>query len=50
LIQEALALDPRPATQTHDPNRVFGAILGGCDVRFVIADGICQIIEITQST
>jgi tRNA-Thr(GGU) m(6)t(6)A37 methyltransferase TsaA len=48
LIQEALALDPRPATQTRDPNRVFGAILGGFDVRFVIADGICQIIEIVQ--
>jgi tRNA-Thr(GGU) m(6)t(6)A37 methyltransferase TsaA len=49
LIQEALALDPRPATQTHDADRVFGAVLGGFNVRFMIADGICRIIEVLES-
>lgn len=46
VLREALALDPRPATQTADDTRVFGAILCGCNVRFTIAGGICQIVEI----
>lgn len=46
LIREALSLDPRPATQTDDDARVFGADLGGCNVRFTIANGLCQIVEI----
>lgn len=46
LIREALALDPRPATQTADDTRVFGADLCGCNVRFTIADGLCQVVAI----
>ncbi|MEI7909520.1 MAG: tRNA (N6-threonylcarbamoyladenosine(37)-N6)-methyltransferase TrmO [Verrucomicrobiota bacterium] len=46
VLREALALDPRPATQTTDATRVFGADLCGCNVRFTIAGGICQIVEI----
>lgn len=46
MIREALALDPRPATQTHDPSRVFGALLCGRNVRFVITDATCRIVEI----
>jgi len=46
LIREALALDPRPATQTGDHARVFGADLCGCNVRFSITDGVCRIVEI----
>lgn len=46
LIREALSLDPRPATQTADDARVFGADLCGHNVRFTIADGTCQIVQI----
>ena len=49
VLREALALDPRPATQTADDTRVFGADLCGCNVRFTIAGGICQIVEIACS-
>ena len=48
LLREALALDPRPATQTADAARVFGADLCGCNVRFTIADGVCRIVEISS--
>jgi tRNA-Thr(GGU) m(6)t(6)A37 methyltransferase TsaA len=46
VIRETLALDPRPAVQTEDAGRVFGALLCGCDVRFTIRDGVCRIVEI----
>ncbi len=46
LIRESLALDPRPATQTGDPSRVFGALLCGRNVRFTIRDGVCRICGI----
>lgn len=46
VIQEALALDPRPATQTGDAGREFGADLCGCNVRFVVSEGICTIFQI----
>jgi tRNA-Thr(GGU) m(6)t(6)A37 methyltransferase TsaA len=46
VIREALALDPRPAVQTDDPHRVFGALLCGRDVRFTITDGVCRILGI----
>ncbi len=46
VIREALALDPRPAIQTEDPDRVFGALLCGHDVRFIISGDVCRILEI----
>jgi tRNA-Thr(GGU) m(6)t(6)A37 methyltransferase TsaA len=46
VIREALALDPRPAVLTDDPDRVFGALLCGRDVRFSITEGVCRIVEI----
>jgi tRNA-Thr(GGU) m(6)t(6)A37 methyltransferase TsaA len=46
LIREALALDPRPATQTEEASRIFGADLCGCNVRFTIAGGVCHIVAI----
>lgn len=49
VIREALALDPRPATQTHAADRVFGALLCGCNVRFAIAEGTCRIVEIAEA-
>lgn len=46
VIAEALSLDPRPATRADEPERVFGALLCGCNVRFVIRDGVCTICGI----
>lgn len=47
VIREALALDPRPAVQAEDSDRVFGALLCGRDVRFTITGGVCGIVEIS---
>jgi tRNA-Thr(GGU) m(6)t(6)A37 methyltransferase TsaA len=47
LLHEALSLDPRPATQASNDTRIFGAELCGHNVRFTIAGGICQIVQIT---
>lgn len=49
VIVEALALDPRPAVQAGDPQRVFGALLCGRNVRFLVADGVCRIVEISPA-
>jgi tRNA (adenine37-N6)-methyltransferase len=46
VMLEALSLDPRPATCSGDPERVFGASLCGCNVRFMIVEGTCRILEI----
>lgn len=46
VIREALSLDPRPAVQAEDSDRVFGALLCGHDVRFTITGGVCRIVEI----
>ena len=46
VMLEALSLDPRPATCSGGPERVFGASLCGCNVRFMIVEGICRILEI----
>ncbi len=46
VLLEALSLDPRPATQGADPERIFGALLCGRNVRFTIRDGICRICGI----
>lgn len=49
VLLEALSLDPRPATRSDEAERVFGAALCGCNVRFVIGEGICRIVEITPA-
>ncbi|MES2438219.1 MAG: tRNA (N6-threonylcarbamoyladenosine(37)-N6)-methyltransferase TrmO [Verrucomicrobiota bacterium] len=46
VLLEALSLDPRPATRVEDPERVFGALLCGCNVRFTIREGVCRISSI----
>lgn len=46
VILETLALDARPATRVNDPNRIFGASLCGCNVRFAVAQQICRIVSI----
>jgi tRNA-Thr(GGU) m(6)t(6)A37 methyltransferase TsaA len=49
LMIEALSLDPRPATHNEDAERIFGAALCGCNVRFVIRAGLCRIVEISPA-
>lgn len=46
VLMEALSLDPRPATRTGDGDRVFGASLCGCNVRFAVEVGVCRISSI----
>jgi tRNA-Thr(GGU) m(6)t(6)A37 methyltransferase TsaA len=50
VIRECLALDPRPAVQTADCDRVFGAKLCGRNVRFTIQYGVCRILELTKES
>lgn len=49
VILEALSLDPRPAICAEDPERVFGASMCACNVRFSVGGGICRILEITAA-
>lgn len=49
VLLEALSLDPRPATHAADPERVFGASLCGCNVRFTIREGVCRICGIERT-
>lgn len=46
VLLEVLALDPRPAYQTGDPERIFGAALCGMNVRFSVHSDVCRIFEI----
>ncbi len=48
LIEEALALDPRPPTRTADEAREFGAALCGCNIRFSVRDGVCTIVRVVK--
>ena len=45
LIEDVLAQDPRPAYQ-DDPSRVYGVRLYHCNVRFRIAAGVAEVLEI----
>lgn len=49
VLMEALSLDPRPATRADDSGREFGASLCGCNVRFIIGDGVCRISAIEKA-
>lgn len=47
IVEEVLSFDPRPAYQ-DDPQRIYGVLLAGCNVRFRIdRDGV-EIVEITD--
>jgi tRNA-Thr(GGU) m(6)t(6)A37 methyltransferase TsaA len=48
LITQALALDPRPAVQTQDSDRIFGACLCGHNVQFTVNQNTCQILSVTR--
>jgi tRNA (adenine37-N6)-methyltransferase len=49
VLLEALSLDPRPATRADEDGREFGASLCGCNVRFVIREGICRVCSIVRA-
>lgn len=44
-LKEILAQDPRPGYQ-DEPNRRYGMLYGGYDVRFTIEDGILMVCEV----
>ncbi len=50
VIKEALSLDPRPAVQSEETDRIYGAFICGHDVRFVVSDGLCRIVELLKFT
>lgn len=50
LIREALSLDPRPAVQADDAQRVYGASLCGHNVRFKILQNKCLVVEISAGS
>jgi len=50
VLREVLAQDPRPAARTEeDPERVYGALLCGRNVRFSVVEGICRIVGIESA-
>jgi tRNA-Thr(GGU) m(6)t(6)A37 methyltransferase TsaA len=49
VIASVLALDPRPAVQTTDEDRVFGAGICGQNVRFRISGNRCEIVSIDRA-
>lgn len=46
-LTEILALDPRPAYQ-NDPERIYGFIFAGSEVKFKVAENILTVIGIRQ--
>lgn len=48
VITESLSLDPRPAA-AGDPERIFGALLCGRNVRFRVIDTTCWISKVEVS-
>lgn len=44
-LTEMLALDPRPAYQ-DDPSRVYGVKFGPYNVRFRVADGVAEVLDL----
>jgi tRNA-Thr(GGU) m(6)t(6)A37 methyltransferase TsaA len=50
LILEAISLDPRPAVQSHQQDRTFGAIICSKNVRFTIKESTCLIVDITDAS
>ena len=44
-LLKVLAEDPRPAYQ-DDPERIYGMVFAGYDVRFVVRDGVLTVQEV----
>lgn len=49
LICEVLSQDPRPAYQADEEARVYGMRLAGRNVRFRIAAGVAEVIEVAPA-
>lgn len=47
LISETLSLDPRPAYQQKE-GREYGCQIDGVNVRWLVKDGVCHVIKITN--
>ena len=48
-LKEVLAYDPRPGYQ-NDPQRIYGFLYGGYDIRFRVRDGILTVTEAVKET
>ncbi|GAA5477832.1 tRNA (N6-threonylcarbamoyladenosine(37)-N6)-methyltransferase TrmO [Haloferula helveola] len=47
VVIEALSLDPRPAAGREEPDREFGAMICGRNVRFRFEADVCRILGVT---
>jgi len=46
-LVETLSLDPRPSYH-NDPNREYGLSFAGYNVRFVVSDGVLDVVDIEK--
>jgi hypothetical protein len=44
---EMLSLDPRPSYH-NDPNREYGLSFAGYNIRFVVCDGVLNVVDIEK--
>ena len=44
---EMLSLDPRPSYH-NDPNREYGLLFAGYNIRFVVCDGVLNVVDIEK--
>ena len=47
LVEELLALDPRPAYH-GDPNRVYGMEFQGMEIQFTVADPVLTVVNVSR--
>lgn len=47
-LTEVLSQDPRPA-YIDDPERVYGLLFGGFEIKFTVSDGVASVISVRQS-
>lgn len=45
-LRGVLAHDPRPPYQ-RDPERVYGMVFAGCDVRFLVDAGVVRVVDVS---
>jgi len=46
-LVETLSLDPRPSYH-NDPNREYGLSFAGYNIRFVVSDGVLDVVDIEK--
>lgn len=44
---EMLSLDPRPSYH-NDPNREYGLLFAGYNIRFIVCDGVLNVVDIEK--